>query len=240
MNNTKIFILHYAIEKPIAALLKKDLGGSLHVEFEERSFFLKFKPGDPVVVCISENNTYSIKSGDIDNIINKGETVAIKLDETVNMQMQSRRKFKRYPASQFCDVKGVYTKKKGTAILKNVSSHGLFLYSKNEFKVNDVVEASVYFGNIIFFIEGKIVREIEGKEHRGYGISIKDTDLLSLKNIREFMRVYQYEFIKSIDADLVKKANDMDFVFDFFEESNASERINDAAFKLYEALRRHR
>jgi len=32
----------------------------------------------------------------------------------------------------------------------------------------------------------------------------------------------------------------MDFVFDFFEESDASERLNDAALKLYEVLKRYR
>lgn len=240
MNNTRIYILHYAFKKPIAALLRKDFNGSLHVEFDERSILLKFKLGDPVVVYIPADNTYSIKSGDIDYIINEEEIVSIKLDETGNMQMQSRRKFKRYPASQFCDAKEIYTKKKGTAILKNISNNGLFLVSKNDFKVNDVIEASVYFGTTIYFIEGKIVREIEGKEYRGYGILVKNTDLFSLKNIREFMRVYQYEFIKSIDINLVNQAKDMDLIFDSFEESNASERLNHATLKLYEVLRRCR
>lgn len=240
MNNKRIYILHYAFEKPIAALLRKDFNGSLHVEFDERSILLEFILGDPVVVYIHGDNTYSIKSGDIDYIINEEEIVSIKLDETVNMQMQSRRKFKRYPASQFCGVKVIDTKKKGTAILKNISSHGLFLVSKNDFKVNDVIEASVYFGTTIYFIEGKIVREIEGKEYRGYGILVNDTDFSSLKNIREFMRVYQNEFIKSIDIDLVNQANDMDLIFDSFEESNASERLNDATLKLYELLRGYR
>lgn len=240
MNNTRIFILHYAFEKPIAALLRKDFNGSLHVEFDERSILLKFKLGDPVVVYIPADNACSIKSGDIDYIINEEETVSIKLDETVDMQMQSKRKFKRYPASQFCGVKEVNTKKKGTAILKNISSHGLLMFSKNDFKVNDVIEASIYFGTTIYFIEGKIVREIEGKEYRGYGILVKNTDFSSLKNIREFMRVYQNEFIKSIDINLVNQANDMDLIFDSFEESNASERLNDATLKLNEVLRRYR
>ncbi len=240
MNNTRIFILHYAFKKPIAALLRKDFNGSLHVEFDERSILLKFKLGDPVVVCIPADNTYSIRSGDIDYIINEEETVSIKLDETVNMQMQSRRKFKRYPASQFCGVKEIYTKKKGTAILKNISSHGLLLLSKNDFKVNDVIEASIYFGTATYFIEGKIVREMEGKEYRGYGISVKNTDFSSIKNTREFMRVYQNDFIKSVDINLVNQANDMDLIFDSFEESNASERLNDATLKLHEALKRYR
>lgn len=240
MNNRRIYILHYAFKKPIDALLRKDFNGSLHVEFDERSTLLKFNFGDPVVVYIPGDNTYSIKSGDIDYIINEEEIVSIKLDEKVNMQMQSRRKFKRYPASQFCGVKEIYTKKNGTAILKNISNYGLFLVSKDDFKVNDVIEASVYYGTTIYFIEGKIVREIEGKEYRGYGICVKNTDLFSLKNIREFMRVYQNEFIKSIDINLINQARDMDLIFDSFEESNASERLNNATLKLDEILRRYR
>ncbi len=240
MNNTRIFILHYAFEKPITALLRKDFNGSIYVEFDERSILLKVKLGDPVVVYIPADNTYSIKSGDIDYIINEEEIVSIKLDEPVNMQIQSRRKFKRYPASQFCGVKDIYTKKKGTAILKNISSHGLFLVSNDDFKVNDVIEASVYFGTTIYFIEGLIVREIEGKEYRGYGIVVNNTDLFSLKNIRKYMIVYQNEFIKSIDINLVKQARDMDLIFDSFEESNASERLNDATLKFNEVLRRYR
>lgn len=240
MNNTRIFLLHYAFEKPIAALLRKDFNGSLHVEFYEKSILLKFELGDPVVVYIPEDNTYSIRSGDIDYIINEEETVSIKLDETVNMQMQSRRRSKRYPASQFCGVKEIYTKKKGTAILKNISSHGFLLVTKDDFKVNDVIEASVYFGTTIYFIEGRIVREIEGKKYRGYGILVKNTDIPSLKNIREFMRVYQNEFIKSIDINLVNKAKAMDLIFDSFEESNASERLNEATLKFNEVLRRYR
>ena len=240
MNNNRIFILHYAFEKPIAALLRKDLNGSLHVEFGESSILSKFKLGDPVVVYFPANNTYSIKSGDINYIMNEEETVSIKLDEAGNMQMQSRRKFKRYPASQFCGLKEVYTKKKGTAILKNISSHGLLLLSKDDYKVNDVIEISIYFGTTIYFIEGKIVRVIEGEVYRGYGILVKNTDFFSLKNIGEFMRIYQNEFIKSIDISLVNQANDMDLIFDSFEESNASERLNDATLKLYEVLRRYR
>ncbi len=240
MNNTRIFILHYAFEKPIAALFRKDLNGSLHVEFDVRSILLKFKLWDPVVVYISTDNTYSIKSGNINYIINEEGTVSIKLEETVNMQMQSRRKFRRYPASQFCGVKEIYTKKKGTAVLKNISRHGLLLLSKNDFNVNDEIEASVYFGTAIYFIEGKIVREIEGKEYREYGILVKNSDLSSLNNIREYMRVYQNEFIKSIDINLVNQAKDTDLLFDSFEESNAGERLNDATLKLYEVLRRYR
>jgi hypothetical protein len=240
MNNTRIFILHYAFEKPIAGLLRKDFNGSIHVEFDQRSILAKFKPGDPVVVYFHADNTYSIKSGDIDYIIYEEETVSIKLDETVKTQMPSRRKFKRYPASQFCVVKEVYTKKRGTAILKNISNHGLLLFSKNDFMVNDVIETSIYFGTTTYFIEGKIVREIEGKEYRGYGILVKNSDFSSLKNTREFMRVYQNEFIKSIDINLVNQANDMDLIFDSFEESNASERLNDATLKLHEVLRRYR
>ena len=238
MNKMWIFILHYAFEKPIAALLRKDFNGSLHVEFDGR--YIQFKLGDPVVVYIPADNTYPIKSGYIDGINNEEETVLIKLDETADMQIQSRRKFKRYPASQFCGVKEVYTKKKGTAILKNISSHGLLLLSKNDFKVNDVIEASIYSGTTTYFVEGKIVREVEGKEYRGYGILVKNTDFSSLKNIGEFMRVYQNEFIKSIDINLINQANDMDLIFDSFEESNASERLNDATLKLYKALRRYR
>ncbi len=241
MNNKRIYILHYALEKPTAALLRKDLNGSLYVEFDDRVILLKLKPGDPVVVYIpSDDNTYSIKSGDIDYIINGEEIVSIKLDEPVNMQILSRRKFKRYPTSQFCDVKEIYTKKKGTAILKNISSHGLFLVTKNYFKVNDVIEASVYFDTTIYFIEGMIVREIEGKEYRGYGILVKNTDLFSLKNIRKYMIVYQNEFIKSIDINLINRTRDMDLIFDSFEESSASERLNDATLKFNEVLRRYR
>ena len=240
MNNTRIFILHYAFEKPIAASLRKDLNGSLHVEFDEGAILLKFELGDPVVVYFPANNTYSIKSGEIDCIMKEDEIVSIKFDEAINMQMYSRRKFKRYPASQFCGVKEVYTKKKGTAILKNISSHGMLLLSKDDFKVNDVIEVSIYFGTTIYFIEGKIVREIEGEIYRGYGILVRNTDYFSLKNIGEFMRVYQNEFIKSIDINLVNQANDMDLIFDSFEESNVSERLNDATSKLYEVLRRYR
>ena len=240
MNNTRIFILHYAFEKPIAASLRKDLNGSIHVEFDERSILLKFELGDPVVVYFPASNSYSIKSGDIDYIMNEEETVSIKLDEAGNMQMQSRRKFKRYPASQFCGLKEVYTKKKGTAILKNISSHGLLLLSKDDYKVNDVIEVSIYFGTTIYFIEGKIVREIEGEVYREYGILVRNTDFFSLKNIGEFMRIYQNEFIKSIDINLVNQANDMDLIFDSFEEFNVSERLNDATLKLHEVLRRCR
>ncbi len=241
MNNKRIYILHYAFQKPVTAFLREDFDGSLHVKFDERVILLKFKLGDPVVVYIpSDDSTYTIKSGDIDYIINEEEVVSIKLDEPVNIHIQSKRNFKRYPASQFCGVKEIYTKKKGTAILKNISSHGLFLVTKDDFKVNDVIEASVYFGTTIYFIEGMIVREIEGKEYRGYGILVKNTDLFSLKNIRKYMVVYQNEFIKSIDINLVNRARDMDLIFDSFEESNASERLNDATLKFNEVLRKYR
>jgi|GEM_PF-1402012 len=233
-------MLHYAFEKSIAALLGKKSDESLQVIFNEGSALLKFKPEDPVVVCIPADNTCSIKSGDINRIIDEEKTVLIKLDETVNAQMQSGRKFKRYPASQFCYVKDVYTKKRGTGVIKNISSHGLLLLSKTDFNVDDVIETSFYFGTTMYFIEGRIVRKAEGKEYRGYGISVKYTDFPSLKNIREFMIMYQSEFIKSMDANLVNQASGMDFIFDLFEKSNASERINDAVLKFNEILKRHR
>lgn len=238
MSNMRVFILHYHFEKPIPALLKKDFNGSLHVVFEERSVLRNLKLGDPVVVYIPENNKYSIKSGDIDYKFIEEEIVSIKLDETVNIDIQSKRMFKRYPASQFCGVKEVNTRKRGSAILKNISSQGLLLFSKDAFKVNDTIEASVYFGTTIYFIEGRVVRKIEGKEYQGYGIMIKNNDIFSLKNTREFMKVYQKEFIKSIDVNLVNQARDMDLIFDSFEASNVRDRLNDATLKLYEVLRR--
>ncbi len=54
------------------------------------------------------------------------------------------------------------------------------------------------------------------------------------------MRVYQNKFIKSIDINLVNHVKDMDLIFDSFEESNASERLNNATLKLYEVLRGYR
>jgi len=238
MNNIKGFILHYAFEKPIAVLLRKDINGVLHAKFDERNDFLKFKEGDPVIVYISDDDTCPVKSGDIEYIIDKEETVSIKLDKAPDMQMQSRRKHKRYPASQFCYVKEVYSKKKGTAVIKNISSHGILLLSKSDFNVDDVIEISIYFGNSIYFIEGKIVREFKEKGFWGYGVYVNNMDLYSLKNVREFMRKYQKEFIKNIDINLYNQANYLDFMFDYFEESYASERINDATLRLYEVLRR--
>ncbi len=240
MNNTRIFMLHYAFEKPIAALLIKDSDERLHVKFDDRSIFLKLRQGDPVAVYFPVDNKYSIKSGDIDYVINEERIVSIKLDD-INIQMQSRRNFKRYPASQFCGVKELNTKKKGTAILKDISSQGMLMFSKDNFKVNDVIEASVYFGTTTYFIEGKIVREIEGREYRGYGILVQNTDRYSIKNIKEFMRVYQNEFIRSIDSNLINQANDMDLIFDSFDsykESSEADKLNDAAIKFHEVLRR--
>lgn len=152
MNSSRIYILHYAFEKPIAALLRNDFNRSLHVEFDERVTFNKFELGDPVVVYIPEDNTFSIKSGDIDSISNEEEIVSIKLDESVNVQIQSRRKFKRYPASQFCGVKEIFTKKKGTAILKNISSQGLFLVSNDDYKVNISTNTSKKFNQRGLFL----------------------------------------------------------------------------------------
>lgn len=238
VNNKKIFILHYAFEKPVAAIIKNESNGSLYAAFTERNILLQLKPGDPVVIYYPDD-TYSIKSGDIDYIINEEETVSIRLGEMTDMQMESRRRYKRYPASQFCDVKEIYTKKKGPAILKNISNQGLLLLSKNYFEVNDIVEASIYFGPATYFIEGRIVRVFEGKEYRGYGISVI-ADFSSMKNTREFMRAYQNEFIKNIDINLINQAYDMDLIFDSFEESNVSERLNNATLKFHEVLKKCR
>jgi len=236
----KIFLLHYAFEKPVAGLSEKNFYENLKVKFGDRADFSKFKAEDPVVVYISEDKTCPIKSGDIEYIIDKEETVSIKLDEAPDIQMQSRRKYKRYPASQLCYIKEVYSKKKGTAVIKNISSHGLLLLTKDDFNIDDVIEISIYFGNSIYFIEGKIVREYKEKEYWEYGIFVNNADLYSLKNIREFMRSYQKEFIKNIDINLFNQAYYVDFIFDSFEESDASEKINDAALKLNEVLKRRR
>lgn len=238
MYNAQVFIFHHTFDKPIPALLSKCSEESLHVRFVGKSPLLNMKPEDPVVVFIPLDNTYYIKSGDVDYIDPKQELTVIKLDMTVNMK--DRRVYKRYPAYQFCEVREVFTKKKGTAILKNISNNGMLLVSKNDFQLGDAIETSICVGAAIYFIEGKIVRAIKGNEYGKYGVVVKKSDVASIKNIREFMKMYQCVCLKNIDYDLVDLANEADLVFDLFGEFNTDKRLSDAALKLDEVLKKNR
>ena len=155
----RVFVFHHAFEKPISAILRKKTNESLYVEFGEKFILSKFKLEDPVVVFITLDYIYCIKSGDIEYIIYEEEIAAIRLDAKVNIQNRSI--YKRFPVSQFCDVREIYTNKKGTGILKNLSSNGMLLVSKKDFQLGDIIEISIYFGATVYFIEGKIVRKIK-------------------------------------------------------------------------------
>ncbi|MEN8907158.1 MAG: PilZ domain-containing protein, partial [Clostridiales bacterium] len=181
--NSVILIYHYVSTKPLKCIIKDKKDNCIISKFLNEMSILNFAESDPIVARFSVNQIgYNIGA-----TVNKVDKKNNKIEFSINRvdYFRERRKSDRFPVSIYADMCKLYSSKKHSGIVKDLSRQGLFICIKDEFAIGSGVEIYLQTKHKIIAIIGSIVRkQDDGTSISGYGVEIvkiSNTDLEYLK-----------------------------------------------------------
>lgn len=232
----KLYIFHYSSEIPFVAReieVKKDI----HIyEFENISSFFIINELDPVVIIRLDRNHIMVLGGNILKYNSLENQIEILVDDFQDVKQM--RLFKRYPASCFVDIKPRDIRKRYGAIIKDISKYGMKIYSKTEFEPKTLVEIDISFGQIMYFLDATVINKDNNGSYFEYGLNVSGADIQSSKELRAFLSHYQEGCVRKIDPSILDKTIDIEYIFEIDEAGNMTKKLESAAAKLENILRR--
>lgn len=194
-----VSLSHYsgvvAFKSTVIEVKDNDIHLKLTKEFAKSNFF----EGDPIVLVREQDNIRYICECTIDEICVEESTIILKIDNA--QSMANHRIFERFPVSLYAGIKAAKMKKKGTAIVKNISVSGMSLSSKADFKKGEIFDLDIYMDEKIIPVQVEIAWKKKGQYKYEYGARILYEEFNTKNTIKlylEILRNEQEKFIKEI------------------------------------------
>lgn len=165
-----VFIYHYSCVKILKAIIDKSFGQDCSLKVLKEFAILSFNTNEPFVLKLSQDGiTYNL--GCIVKKVNKQKSILN--FELVNLyEHREKRRSDRIPVSIYSEITILGEQNKYKSIIKDLSKHGLSIYSKGLFEKGSAIEIYLHTSFKVICLIGAIVRESYGKDSNEYGIEI--------------------------------------------------------------------
>lgn len=158
-----------------------------------QNFFVE----DPIVITHENNLIINIIGGIIENICLTNRKIDIQIDRVV-IESQ-KRLYERFPVSLYADIIQKNSKKRDIAILKDISSFGIQIYSKVDYPVNSDIDLDIYMEKNVVLLNTTIVRKKNRINYIEYGLSINYKNSSTMSFMQEYVQSLKNEQTESIN-----------------------------------------
>jgi len=181
-----VLVSHYSAVKPFRCDIIDASDSSITLRLTKQFSILNFHEGDPAVIMVKEQSNI-IKIGcNVTSIEPRKNIVKFKID-TIEPGSELRL-HERKPVSLYADIRKKGKDKKHIATIKDISSFGLKIYSKESFSVNDILQIDLYMQQKIVFLKAVILRKIYHEDFFEYGLRIEYESFETLNYIQEYIK----------------------------------------------------
>jgi hypothetical protein len=191
-----ISICHYSGINPFKSVVMDINSDAVKVKLIKGLASMNFNKGDPAVFGIESRGEVKVFGSDISAINTKEDIVVLNVDK--DQPDSDRRQCERYPVSLYSDLVIRDSRKKHLAIIKDMSYHGMKIYTKEDTDIQQQVELNIYMDKSMMFLKANIMRKVKSADYIEYGLGIVYEDTSSLNTMKEYMKRLQLEQEESI------------------------------------------
>lgn len=166
-------------------------GKKIGVEMNPQFLKVKFIEGDPIVLVYESENEIFTCECLIDEMDLEMKKMFVKIEH--EQAIQNSRIFERFPVSLYASIHAATTKKKVTAIIKNISMTGIAIIAKKELKLNDEVNIDLYLDERVVGFKGCVVRAQKSGNKCEFGVRTEYPDYSVKNTIRLYLEILKNE-----------------------------------------------
>jgi hypothetical protein len=188
-----ITLRHYSLLNIFKGVVLETQENTVIVKLPKEALKAAFSKGDPLVVAYKAENAVEIIGGRLTDYDLKNEQIAFFADlpdEGVNL-----RSYERYPVSLYADFKPVEGGKKCFALVKDISEHGILIYSRESFFKGQRLNIDIFLSRDIITLTAEIARKTEHPDCIEYGLKIRHNGPAVFNQIKNYVKKAQEEQI---------------------------------------------
>lgn len=186
LKDYKVSLSHYSGVNPIKSVIIGIKDHTLRVKLNKRFALMNFFENAPVVVGVFEDDKVHRIECNIVTIEPKVGIIELKINK-VNSYNQKRQE-ERNPVSLYSEIK-INEKCRGAlASIKDLSCHGMKVYSKEKIQDETEVKIDIYLSKKVLFLKGKVIRVLKHSNYYENGIRITHENYETLNYLRGYLR----------------------------------------------------
>lgn len=186
-----VSLRHYSGINPFKSIVLGLDSDNIIVKLTKQFAVMNFLDGDPVVAGYLRDGEVYVIGCNISKINPKNDTLALLIDRVDSGS--EKRQYERFPVSLYADIRGKSEKKKQLAVIKDLSYHGLLVYSKADFEISEIVEVDIYMNKELIYIKTNVIRKKQNENYYEYGLGIIYEDSSSLNGVKEYIKRLKLE-----------------------------------------------
>lgn len=188
-----VVIRHYSMINVFYCMVIRADSHKTEVKLPKECMKSVFLAGDPLALAYETNETIEVKGGKI--IEFKKNDEALVYSEDTPEEGMKMRSYERFPVSLYADYRVVEEigNKKRFALIKDISEHGLMIYSKDSHFKALSLNLDIYLARDILSLTAQIVRVVEHGGYTEYGLKIRHNGPYVLNQIKNYIRKSQAE-----------------------------------------------
>ncbi len=188
-----ITIRHYSLLNVFKGVVLDTQVNTVIVKLPKEALKATFTKGDPLVAAYESEDTIEITGGRLMDFNPGREQISFIADlpeEGVKLRF-----YERFPVSLYADFKLVEGGKKYFALVKDISEHGILIYSKDSFFKGQRLNIDIFLTRDIMTLTAEIVRKTEGQDYIEYGLKIRHNGPAVFNHIKGFIKKAQEEHV---------------------------------------------
>lgn len=196
-----VTISHYSMTSVFTSTVLAVNGNSIKVKLPKECMKSNFLAGDPLAVAYEFGNSAVIKGGRV-VYFNAGDAVLVFEEDLYEEEMRMR-SYDRFPVSLYADYRVVeeMVNRKNYALVKDISEHGLLIYSRESHFKGLRLSMDIYITRDILTLDAEILRKIERDDYYEYGMRIKHRGPYVHSHIKNYIKKSEGELITNFKKD---------------------------------------
>ena len=188
-----ITVRHYSLLNVFKGMVLDTQENTVIVKLPKEALKASFLKGDPLVVAYEAGDTVEIIGGrlaDYDPVNEQISFIADKMEDGTDQRF-----YERFPVSLYADFKLVEGGRKCFALVKDISEHGLLIYSKDAFFKGQRLNMDIFLTRDIMSLTAEIIRRVDYKDYIEYGLKIRHSGPSVFNHIKNFVKKAQEEHV---------------------------------------------
>ena len=163
-----ITVRHYSLLNVFKGIVLGMQENTVIIKLPKEALKAAFLKGDPLVVAYEAGDAVEIIGGRLEDYDPANEQISFIADRTEDGTGQ--RFYERFPVSLYADFKLAEGGRKCFALVKDISEHGLLIYSKEAFFKGQRLNMDIFLTRDIMSLTAEIVRRVDYKDYIEYGL----------------------------------------------------------------------
>jgi hypothetical protein len=194
-----VTVRHYSLLNIFKSAVSDASDSEVSLKVSKEFSIVNFLIGDPIVIAFVENEKVNIIGGRLVKISPVDELLVMKIDV---LEAEAKdRLYERFPASHYAGIRIVDTGKKCSALVKDVSNYGLYIFCSEDLYKGQVLDIDIFLTRDILSLKAEVVRKNEGITTFEYGMKIVHNGPIVFNRIKDFIRKTHDEHINRFNKE---------------------------------------